>query len=96
VLDVKTSLLGESAMAFQLVMDHSGDTRHWYDVTDERSADVGNERVEERYVTGGTVEGVIARPRLLPVTESCFMLPPDLVVSTCAASAKSLTRRSLV
>jgi hypothetical protein len=24
-------------MAVQLVMDHSGDTRHWYDATDERS-----------------------------------------------------------
>jgi hypothetical protein len=29
--------LKESAMATQIVMDHSGDTRHWFDQQDEES-----------------------------------------------------------
>jgi SOS-response transcriptional repressor LexA len=34
-------------MPLQLVMDHSGDTRHWYDATDERSLSEAKERFRQ-------------------------------------------------
>ncbi len=34
-------------MAVQLVMDHSGDTRHWYDAADEQSLLEAKERFRQ-------------------------------------------------
>jgi hypothetical protein len=34
-------------MAVQLVMDHTGDTRHWYETTDERSLLEAKERFRQ-------------------------------------------------
>jgi hypothetical protein len=34
-------------MAFQLVMDHSGDKRHWFDALDERSLLEARERFRQ-------------------------------------------------
>ena len=45
-------------MAVQLVMDHSGDTRHWYDAKDERSLLEAKERFTQ--LSG---EGYIAAVR---------------------------------
>jgi hypothetical protein len=41
-------------MAIQLVMDHSGDTRHWYDTTDERSLIEAKERFRQLSEQGYT------------------------------------------
>jgi hypothetical protein len=41
-------------MAVQLVMDHSGDTRHWYDATNERSLLEARERFRELSERGYT------------------------------------------
>jgi hypothetical protein len=41
-------------MAVQLVMDHSGDTRHWYDPTDERSLVEARERFRQLSEQGYT------------------------------------------
>jgi len=41
-------------MAFQLVMDHSGDTRHWYNPHDERSLLVARERFRQLSEQGYT------------------------------------------
>ena len=41
-------------MAVQLVMDHSGDTRHWYDATDERSLAEAKEKFRQLSERGYT------------------------------------------
>jgi len=41
-------------MAVQLVMDHSGDTRHGYDATDERSLIEAKERFRQLSEQGYT------------------------------------------
>ena len=41
-------------MAVQLVMDHSGDTRHWYDARDERSLIEAKERFRQLSEQGYT------------------------------------------
>jgi len=41
-------------MAVQLVMDHSGDTRHWYDATDEQSLLEAKERFKQLSERGYT------------------------------------------
>ena len=38
---------GEDAMALLVIMDHSGDTRHWYDSNDERSLLEAEERFRQ-------------------------------------------------
>jgi hypothetical protein len=44
---VETLQLGEDATAVQVVMDHSGDTRHWYDADNERSLLEAKERFRQ-------------------------------------------------
>jgi hypothetical protein len=41
-------------MAVQLVMDHCGDTRHWYDAKDERSLIEAKERFRQLSEQGYT------------------------------------------
>ena len=41
-------------MPVQLVMDHSGDTRHWYDATDERSLSEAKQRFTQLSEQGYT------------------------------------------
>ena len=41
-------------MPVQLVMDHSGDTRHWYDTSDERSLVKAKERFRQLSEQGYT------------------------------------------
>jgi hypothetical protein len=41
-------------MAVQFVMDHSGDARHWYDPTDERSLVEARERFRQLSEQGYT------------------------------------------
>jgi hypothetical protein len=40
-------LYPERAMAVQLVMNHTGDTRHWFDAADEQSSLKAQERFRE-------------------------------------------------
>jgi hypothetical protein len=47
LLECEILQLGEDAMAIQVVMDHSGDSRHWYDVNDERSLFEAKERFKQ-------------------------------------------------
>jgi hypothetical protein len=48
-------------MALQLVMDHTGDTQHWYDATDHRSLLEAKERFrqlsDQGYVAAVRVAG---------------------------------------
>ena len=54
-------------MAVQLVMDHSGDTRHWYDADDERSLFEARERFRQLTEQGYTaaVRGTEGSSRLV-------------------------------
>jgi hypothetical protein len=54
-LEVETAgPTGGDAMAVQVVMDHTGDTRHWYDAADERSLFEARERFRQLSEQGYT------------------------------------------
>jgi hypothetical protein len=54
----------KTPMAVQVVMDHSGDTRHWYDTTDERSLLEAKERFRQLSEQGYTA--AVAVPKVPP------------------------------
>jgi hypothetical protein len=68
-------------MAVQLVMDHSGDTRHWYDATDEQSLMEARERFRQLAEQGYTaaVRGEGGSPRIVrsfePTAEETLFFP---------------------
>ena len=68
-------------MAVHLVMDHSGDTRHWYDATDERSLVEAKERFRQLSERGYTaaVRGPDGASRLVrsfePTAEETLFFP---------------------
>lgn len=59
-------------MAVQVVMDHSGDTRHWYDATDEQSLFEARERFTELSKQGyiAAVRGTEGTSRIVHSFES--------------------------
>ena len=73
--------LGEEAMAVQVVMDHSGDTRHWYDAADEQSLFEARERFRELSKQGyiAAVRGTEGTSRIVhsfePAAEETLFFP---------------------
>jgi hypothetical protein len=68
-------------MPVQLVMDHSGDNRHWYDPTDERSLLEAKERFRQLTGQGYTaaVRGTGGSSRIIrsfePTAEETLFFP---------------------
>lgn len=68
-------------MAVQVVMDHSGDTRHWYDATNEQSLLEAKERFGELSRQGyvAAVRGVGGSSRIVrsfePNAEETLFFP---------------------
>lgn len=68
-------------MAVQLVMDHSGDTRHWYDANDEKSLREAKERFRQLSEQGYTaaVRGAGGSSRIVrsfePTAEETLFFP---------------------
>jgi hypothetical protein len=68
-------------MAVQLVMDHSGDTRHWYDAHDERSLLEARQRFRQLSEQGYTaaVRGAGGSSRIIrgfePTAEETIFVP---------------------
>jgi hypothetical protein len=68
-------------MPVQLVMDHSGDTRHWYDATDKRSLLEAEERFRQLSERGYTaaVRGTGGSSRIIrafePTAEETLFFP---------------------
>jgi hypothetical protein len=68
-------------MPVHLVMDHSGDSRHWYDATDERSLVEAKERFRQLSEQGYTaaVRGQDGSSRIVrsfePTAEETLFFP---------------------
>ena len=68
-------------MPVQLVMDHSGDTRHWYELTDEQSLLEAKERFKQLSEQGYTaaVRGAQGSSQIIrsfdPTAEETLFFP---------------------
>ena len=73
--------LKESAMATQIVMDHSGDTRHWFDQRDRESLLKAEERFRDLSNLGYTaaVRNALGDPSIVrnfdPTAEETLFFP---------------------